>query len=199
MNTDLAFQKSGLRQQLRARLKLITSEQRLSSSAQACDLLRKQAIWRAAKSVLFYAALRSELDLSPLIPEALAEGKTVALPRYAEETRCYTACQIRDFARDCAPGKFGILEPGENCSALALKQLDLVLVPGVGFDATGCRLGRGQGFYDRLLAQVSGIKCGIAYDEQLVEKIPAESHDVRLNFILTPAQWLPIAGDSHAI
>lgn len=198
MNMDLALQKSSLRQQLRARLKRITSEQRITASAQACALLRKQALWRAAKSILFYAPIQNELNVSLLIPEALAKGKTVTLPRFDAQTGCYLACQIRDLARDCAPGKFGILEPVGNCCALALKQLDLVLVPGVGFDAIGYRLGRGKGFYDRLLAQVSGIKCGIAYEEQLVEKIPAESHDVQLNYVLTPARWLAIAGAPHA-
>jgi 5-formyltetrahydrofolate cyclo-ligase len=69
----------------------------------------------------------------------------------------------------------------------------LVLAPGVGFDAAGGRLGRGRGFYDRLLAHISGIKCGVAFDPQLVERIPMERHDARMNCILTPTRWLEIS------
>ena len=80
------------------------------------------------------------------------------------------------------------------CARFPLKHLDLALVPGVGFDVTGHRLGRGRGFYDRLLAEFSGIKCGVAFDHQFVAQIPAEKHDVRMNCILTPTRWLEIPG-----
>ena len=74
-----------------------------------------------------------------------------------------------------------------------MNRLDLVLVPGVAFDLQGRRLGRGRGFYDRLLADVDGIKCGIAFDEQMVNEVPAGPPDVRLNFILTPTRCVEIA------
>jgi len=63
-------------------------------------------------------------------------------------------------------------------------------VPGMAFDWSGNRLGRGRGFYDRLLEKVSGIKCGVGYDFQLLEKIPVEAHDAKVNFILTPSRCL---------
>jgi 5-formyltetrahydrofolate cyclo-ligase len=72
-------------------------------------------------------------------------------------------------------------------------RLDLVLVPGIGFDVSGRRLGRGQGFYDRLLAGIAGTKCGVAFDQQVVGQIPAEKHDASMNFILTPTRWLEAA------
>jgi 5-formyltetrahydrofolate cyclo-ligase len=74
-----------------------------------------------------------------------------------------------------------------------LNRLDLVLVPGVGFDLQGRRLGRGRGFYDRLLADVDGIKCGVAFEEQVVSEIPVGPRDVRLNFILTPTRCVEVA------
>jgi 5-formyltetrahydrofolate cyclo-ligase len=77
---------------------------------------------------------------------------------------------------------------------IALNRLDLALVPGVGFDADGRRLGRGRGHYDRLLAQVAGTKCGVAFDEQMAPEIPVAPHDVILNRIVTPTRWLEVPG-----
>ncbi|MBP9903534.1 MAG: 5-formyltetrahydrofolate cyclo-ligase, partial [Verrucomicrobia bacterium] len=71
-----------------------------------------------------------------------------------------------------------------------LNRLDLVLVPGVAFDPRGGRLGRGQGYYDRLLAGVRGTKCGVAFDEQIVDAVPVGPLDIRLNCILTPTRWI---------
>jgi 5-formyltetrahydrofolate cyclo-ligase len=193
MSTEIAILKRDLRQRLRARLQAISPERRNETSLQACALLREQPFWAQARSVLFYSPLQTEIDLLPLLAQALFEKKSVALPRYLSETATYTACEIENLEQNCAPGKFGILEPSAECPVLALNRLDLVLVPGVGFDPMGHRLGRGQGFYDRLLAQVSGIKCGVAFDEQMVQEVPAEPHDVRLNCILTPTHWHQVA------
>ena len=68
--------------------------------------------------------------------------------------------------------------------------LDVVLVPGVAFDLGGRRLGRGAGYYDRLLTGVRGTTCGVAFDEQISGELPVEPHDVHVNCILTPTRWL---------
>ncbi len=141
----------------------------------------------------FYAPLPGEMDLTPLLTETLAAGKTAALPGYVMESGSYDAFVISDLKGDCAPGRFGIPEPKAGCARVALNRLDLALVPGVAFDATGHRLGRGQGFYDRLLAHTTAIKCGVAFEMQMVESIPAESHDIRMNCLLTPTHWRPLS------
>jgi hypothetical protein len=95
--------------------------------------------------------------IGPLAParRALQAGKKAALPGFVNETGTYQAFEISHLTRDCAPGKFGIVEPGAHCPPISLKHLDLVLAPGLGFDVSGRRLGRGQGFYDRLLAGIA--------------------------------------------
>jgi 5-formyltetrahydrofolate cyclo-ligase len=90
-------------------------------------------------------------------------------------------------------GQFGIREPDPDCIEIPSHQLDLVLVPGVAFDLHGRRLGRGKGFYDRLLTEVRGMKCGVAFDEQVLNEIPKESHDIHMNFILTPTRCVTVA------
>lgn len=182
--------KNPLRQQMLERLQKISATQREQFSAQACELLRNQPIWQNAKSILFYAPLPNEVDLWPLVSEALIANKIVALPGFDAEEDSYVARQIKNLETDFERGQFGIREPRNECPEISLNRLDLALVPGLGFDLAGRRLGRGKGFYDRLLVQIFGTKCGVGFDEQIVEAIPTEPHDVQLNCILTPTRWL---------
>ena len=181
--------KTQLRIGLRAEARRFSSAQRAEASAQICERLREQEVWSSAQSILFYAPMPEEPDLHPLLAHALAEEKAVILPRYSSRDGVYVACLVRDLEKQLQPGTFGIREPAIECPIFDLKKLDLILVPGVGFALTGFRLGRGKGYYDRLLAQVSGFKCGIAFDWQVAVEVPAESHDIRLDCILTPTRW----------
>ncbi len=186
--------KAALRAQARAELKKMTAAERAAASLEACSRLEQQTVWRAAQSILFYAPLAEEPDVWKLMTDALAAGKTVALPRYDAEQKCYAACQIRDIGRDLLEGQFGIREPVEGCVKILLNRLDLILVPGIAFDLNGHRLGRGKGHYDRLLAMAHGMTCGVAFDQQVVGRIPVEPHDVRLSCILTPTRWQCVTG-----
>jgi 5-formyltetrahydrofolate cyclo-ligase len=152
--------------------------------------LEQQADWQNAKSIFFYAPLSEELDLWPLVQDSLSAGKIVCLPRFDPATNRYIACQIQSLAADIGIGKFGVREPGESCVMVPLNRLDLILVPGVAFNLRGHRLGRGKGYYDQLLVDAGGIKCGVAFDEQIITEIPVEPHDVLVNCILTPTRWI---------
>jgi len=187
---NLGESKALLRKEIRERIKAITPDQRAALSGRACALLQRQTIWEETPLIFFYAPLPEEVNVWPLIGDALAAGKTVALPRFDEATRQYVACEIGDVVRDLREGQFGIREPAAHCTPVPPNRLDLVLVPGVAFDLQGRRLGRGKGFYDQMLASVRGTTCGVAFDEQIVESIPVESHDVHLNCILTPTRWI---------
>lgn len=181
--------KNQLRQQLRERLETISASQREKFSEQVYARLQKQSAWQEAKSVLFFAPHSSEPDIWPLISAALAQKKIVTFPKFVAGKNSYIACRIENSDRDFQRGQFGIREPNAASVEIPLNCLDLALVPGIGFDLMGRRLGRGKGFYDRLLAQIPGTKCGVCFDEQIVETIPTEPHDVRLNYILTPTRW----------
>ena len=78
----------------------------------------------------------------------------------------------------------------DSCPVVALPELDFVLVPGLAFDRTGQRLGRGKGFFDRMLSQVKGVTCGVTFDWQIVDQVPVEPHDIALDCLVTPTQWL---------
>lgn len=190
MTDSLEQLKTVLRQQVRSRLQCIAAGDRAAGSRSLCDRLRAQRQWALAHSVLLFAPLADEPDVWLLLEAALAEGKRVALPSFVAGTNTYTARRIVDPARDLVIGKFGIREPAALSPEMELNQLDLVLVPGVAFDTHGRRLGRGKGFYDRLLAGVRGTKCGVAFDEQIVDGVPVGPQDIPLNCILTPARWI---------
>ena len=93
---------------------------------------------------------------------------------------------------DLKIGHYGVKEPIDACEDLPLKELDLLIVPGLAFSPDGYRLGRGGGFYDRVcIAAHNSKKCGVAYCEQLLnEPIPVEPHDVKLDFVVTPSRWV---------
>jgi 5-formyltetrahydrofolate cyclo-ligase len=190
MQNTIREAKQAVRNEVRARLKLMAPGERVTASARARGLLAMQPLWVAAQWVLFFAPLPEELDIWPLLAEALSAGKRVALPRFVGENRTYEACQIQDPKSDLQVGLYGIREPASRCARLSLSRLDLILVPGVAFDLQGRRLGRGKGYYDRLLKTLGGTTCGVAFDEQVVDALPVESHDVRLNCVLTPTRWV---------
>jgi len=164
--------------------------ERTEAAARACVRLKQQAVWRDSHLILSFAPLPEEIDIWPLLPEALSAGKKVALPRFDSATNAYVACRVENLDRDLVSGKFGIREPGAHCPRISAAARDLILVPGVAFDLNGHRLGRGKGFYDQLLASLRGGKCGVSFDQQVVREIPVESHDVRLDCLLTPTRWV---------
>ena len=140
-----------------------------------------------AKTILFYASFRSEVDTSEMIKITLGQGKRVILPKVDKENKKLKLYEIKDM-NELAKGYMGILEPSVSEERLTgLDDIDLVIIPGAAFDVSGNRLGYGAGFYDRLLA---GIKKKIpviapAYEEQIIEKIPSEPHDVKVKKIVT--------------
>jgi 5-formyltetrahydrofolate cyclo-ligase len=194
MNDDTQQAKAALRTKIAAELKQLNVTERAAEAIKACALLERQAVWRSAKAILFYAPLADEPDLWRLVEDSLATGKVVALPRFHPEQGAYVACLIKQAGPDLVAGKFGIREPRESCPIIPLNRLDFVLVPGVAFDLNGHRLGRGKGYYDRLLAMSAGSTCGVAFDQQIVSQVPSEPHDVRLSCILTPTRWHEVTG-----
>jgi 5-formyltetrahydrofolate cyclo-ligase len=189
MSTDAVQLKAQLRRDLRAASARVSPAERAAASAQICQRLKEQSVWRQARAVLFYFPMQDEPDIHSLFTEALAAGKVATLPRFSGREQHYQACQVFDLDGDLQPGAFGIHEPTAVCPIFDLKKLDLVLVPGVGFALNGVRLGRGKGYYDRLLAEIAGFKCGVAFEWQLAVEIPSEPHDICLDCILTPTRW----------
>jgi 5-formyltetrahydrofolate cyclo-ligase len=187
-------QKAILRKEIRAALQKIPLSALAAASAKIRTRLKEQPFWRDAASILFFASQPDEVDVWPLLEETLAGGKIIALPRFDSASNDYLACRVQNPQNEIGPGQFGIREPKAGCLEMPLERLELILVPGIAFDLSGRRLGRGRGYYDRLLPEILGIKCGIALDEQIVNAVPAGKLDVQMDFILTPTRCVKCDG-----
>ena len=192
---SIQLRKRELRSAARARLAAMTPEARIEASRKLRMRLLARPEWGRAGSILFFAPFREEPDIWELLSRRWPPGKWCALPRYSRPGRRLFACRVRNLETDVHEGHMGIREPVAGCATETWNRLDLILVPGVGFDLECRRLGRGRGFYDRILAAVEGRKCGVSFDEQILSEVPLEPHDVTLNSILTPTRWIePSAG-----
>ena len=158
-------------------------------SSSACRLILKSTVWQRASRVMLYVPMRGELNVNSLIENGLKDDKLIALPRFSVNKNAYEACGI-DNLSDLVPGKFGVLEPPPDCQTMDTKQLDLAIVPGVAFAGLGGRLGRGGGFFDRLLTDIPAKKCGVCFEQQVYPDVPVERHDVKMDMIATPSGWL---------
>ncbi|MGA1236672.1 MAG: 5-formyltetrahydrofolate cyclo-ligase [Limisphaerales bacterium] len=184
--------KQQLRRQIGEALSSISSSRSNSLSQAVCSRILQMPEWQSAQSILLFYPIFPELNVLPLWQVAHDEAKTTYLPRYNPNTREYVAAKAPppNQADQLIPGAFKIPEPAPTAPTAAGNRLDFIVIPGVGFCPDGRRLGRGGGFYDRLLAQLKGFRCGVAYDEQIVQELPTEPHDIRCDCILTPsAQW----------
>jgi 5-formyltetrahydrofolate cyclo-ligase len=144
--------------------------------------------WRSARAVLLFVPLADEPAVFPLVAAALSAGKRVALPAFERETGTYQARVITNPETDLITGRFGVPEPRPGCLVVPVATLDFTVVPGVAFTPAGERLGRGLGFYDRMLANFRAVSCGVGFEEQIVAELPVEPHDVQLTYVATPAQ-----------
>lgn len=144
---------------------------------------------------------RDEVDLTGLVEALLgADGIRVCLPRTDWGTSTIEPVPVQNLSTDIVVGRYSLREPKADLLPLAPGDLDVVIVPGLAFDATGARLGRGGGFYDRLLARLAAlpashrpVSVGVCVDEQVVENVPVEAHDLRVDMMVTPSKaWEPL-------
>ncbi|MGC1677249.1 MAG: 5-formyltetrahydrofolate cyclo-ligase [Candidatus Binataceae bacterium] len=166
----------------------ITSECARARSQEIARRLLAADFYRHARTVVLYASTDNEVSTESILADALASRKNVMLPRYDRTHHRYEAARVTALA-ELAPGAFGILEPPADAPAAQPGDLAgaLVCVPGLAFGKLGQRLGRGQGHYDRFLAEfcAEAITVGLAYSFQLLDRIPEQSFDRRLNLIVT--------------
>lgn len=179
------------KQELRKRIFDLIRKQKednaLRKSRVICDRLVALPVFQNARTILFYASVQGEVDTFEAMDRAWKLKKRVVLPVVQKETKHLELMSIGSLD-DLYRGAYNIPEP--KCSserAVALLELDLVIVPGVAFDRANNRLGRGAGYYDRFLAELPSTTAtvGLAYDFQIVDDIGGlDPHDQPVSCVI---------------
>lgn len=185
--------KNDLRNRLEEKRRILQPDQRDAESSAIVERLAALPAFQEAKVVLAYYPFRNEVNIRALLEE-YKDAKVILLPvvkpHHRMELRQYTG-------RSCLHrGTFGIPEPEGKAYR---GKIDLVIVPGVGFDEDLHRLGRGGGYYDRFLDKYPRVpKVAVAYDFQVVPAVPVDRHDKKVDLVVTPSRLLQGGVDVNA-
>lgn len=171
--------KNDIRRKVKARKSLLNDEERLSAAQRVFDMLERTADFMIADRILMYHSLPDELSTREFIAKWCGR-KHFYLPRVNGVN-----LEILPYdEQHLALGSFHIEEPtGSDTSCV--DDMEMIVVPAVAYDRQGNRVGRGKGYYDRLLAGSRARKIGVAYDFQLVDDIDSEPHDVKVDVVIT--------------
>jgi len=180
--------KDAIRRDMLSRLKSQPPGDRNTKSLRIKELALRSPFFMKAEVILFYAATSFEVDTRPLILEGIKMGKRAALP-VTDTSRKKLVPVVIDNMESLAKSSLGIMEPArEEEKILSPESLDLIVVPGIAFDKSGNRLGRGAGYYDRFLADLPAntVKVGLAFDFQMIDDVPVvPGLDIRLDFVIS--------------
>ena len=181
--------KSALRKTVLARRDAMDAGAREALSLSILEETSHLDCYRRSSVVLAYVGFGSELRTDAFVRRVLEDGKVLLLPRVNRDERRLDLHEIKNPSKDLVAGTWGIREPSpERCPRAEPESIDFALVPGAAFDPRGARLGYGGGFYDKLLAgcaESSPCLVAAAFELQVVDEVPLEEHDVRVDLIVT--------------
>lgn len=144
--------------------------------------MEETELFQSSSCIAIYHALPGEVETADFI-EKWAKKKTILLPVVEGDDLRLVQYMGKESLKE---GTYGIMEPEKCISQYDLSDIDLLIIPGIAFDRQGNRLGRGKGYYDRLLATIDAPKLGICFDFQLHDTIPIEPFDKKMDCIITP-------------
>lgn len=181
--------KKELRQRFREIVAGISPEELSAKSLGACHHLFEQPEYIKAEVIMVFLSLPQEIDTTPLVLRAWQSRKRVLAPKVSWNQRRMLPIEIRSLTDDLTVSTMGIREPVTGVP-FPISMIDLVIVPGLGFDEYGNRLGRGRGFFDRFLAhpEFEGVACGIAFEEQVTPQVPVGPLDRQVDMLVTDAK-----------
>lgn len=208
MQADVSFQRVELRRNMLTWRRQLSVAQRSVMEREVRQRLYALTAVQEATVFFVYCAYRSEVSTSELIDHLLHQGKTVCVP-LSEPTRAtMRAVRILDPHHELIPGYMDIPEPDPHLveeRSVSATSLQVAIIPGSVFDRRGFRLGYGGGYYDRFLAQEApqALRIGLAFALQVVERLPAEPHDMPMDMLVTEREWLswprssPVVSQPH--
>lgn len=182
----MKMNKKELREHMKELRDSITCEKR----ARYDEVIYKKVInceyYTNAKILFSYVSFGSEVCTHKIIEHALANNKTVCVPKVINRTEGMKAVKINSL-EELNQGNFGVLEPENLEKSIAPEAIDLILIPGLAFDKFGGRLGYGAGYYDSFLKEVKkdALKIALSYSIQILDKVPMEAHDIFIENLIT--------------
>lgn len=184
--------RTALRAGIMAARDSLSPEERQRKSLAITERLLALPEFAGARHVFAYVSFRSEVETLNLIAHCLDKGVTVSVPLTLPAERRLLPYAITDPVRDLVPGYCSIPEPMQTLPLVDPGSIEVVVTPGSVFDAQGGRLGYGGGYYDRFLhtAAPQALRIGLAFDLQVVEAVPLESHDEQLDYLITETRTI---------
>lgn len=178
------LEKTFLRKTLLKKRRDILLLPRRMKSRRILRKLSQTTIFKKAGHIAFYYGVAPEVETRHFLKKILKDKK-IYLPRINSK-KSLTLCRVRSLSKDLKKGAHNIMEPKAVCERRPASQMNIIIVPGVAFDRLGGRLGRGGGYYDRLLRKARKVvKIGLCFREQIVKKVPMQACDVRVDKIIT--------------
>lgn len=179
------MEKKILRKDILEKLKNINSKERLSFEKAIYKKLFENENFKKAKCIGLTIPFGTEINTYPIIEKLLNEGKTVCSPICEKESRNMIFYKINSLD-ELVEGYYGIKIPPEKKENIVEKDMiDLILVPGVGFDKDNYRIGFGGGYYDRYLKDYKGYTISLAFKDQIIDKVPINEFDLPVNLVIT--------------
>ena len=178
---SISGEKDALRAQLRARLSQSDPAENAACDVRITLQVLSLPAFQAAERIFAYCSVVPEVDTHAILAQVRRRGKTVALP----VTQPDGQMRFARFDGALVPGRFGIPEPPRSARTLLPQPGDLMLVPALAYDRAGRRLGRGGGYYDRLLPQLHCPTVLICREQLMSPEVPVEEHDMRCTMLVT--------------
>lgn len=178
--------KGELRTRLRKVLAETSADELSTRSLRVCHRLFEQPEYVKAEVIMVFLSLPTEVDTSPIVLRAWQDRKRILAPKVSWNQRRMLPVEIRSLTEDLMVSSMGIREPVTGIP-FPISLIDMVIVPGLGFDEYGNRLGRGRGFYDRFLAhpEFAGVSCALSFEVQLTPSIPVGPLDRCIDMLVT--------------
>ena len=187
--------KKTLRKEILTKRKNIDVVEKEEMDKKILNKFYKSKYYRESKNIFIYISYDSEINTKEIINKSLIDKKKIYVPRTEFKTRLMDAVEITSL-ENLIESEYGILEPSIYEPYIEPNELDLIVVPGVGFDRNGGRMGYGAGFYDRYFKKISKdkmqkiVKLALAYDFQILEDVPMNEQDVPVNYIITEKEFI---------
>ena len=181
-------QKAALRKHLLEKRDATSAELREIPSEKIHQNLKNISAYTNSQNIACYFPIGSEINTYDIMLDILGQNKNLLLPRIVNDNlQFYIVSNLEKLEK----GNFEIMEPKDSCEKA--EKIDCVLIPTVGVSKSGVRLGYGKGYYDRFLSLIDAVKISLTYSKQIVKSIPNDSHDVKIDWIVTEDENVKIS------